>query len=147
VSCAQFGQQSAGSNRYCLHIIDFLVAFSRRERISERQVARQPKFDPQHPRQSPRFLSQPSHAPLTNTPTDAFHLQPCQTYKGSSPLLGVPNLECHQPSQINVNAVKMLTGRSREARWVFKCEIWVSRSGVAEDSRLQKFDVVSIDKQ
>jgi hypothetical protein len=80
------------------------VAFSGKEKISKRLVARQPKFDPQNPPivppSAPRFLSQPSHAPLTNTPTRAFHLQPCQSYKGSSYFLGVSNSKCHQQKQI-----------------------------------------------
>ena len=61
-----------------------------------------PSLIPGLPLQShsiPCFLSQPSYATLTNTPIGAFHLQPCQTYEGSSPLLGVPISECHQLRQ------------------------------------------------
>jgi len=54
---------------------------------------------PLYSHSAPRFLSQPSHAPLTNTPIGAFHLQPCQTYKGSNSLLGVQISDCHQHRQ------------------------------------------------
>jgi hypothetical protein len=101
-----------------LHHIYFLVAFSKRERKSPNWWSLGNRsLIPRIPLQSrcaPRSLSQPSHAPLTNTPTGAFHLQLCQTYKGSSSLLGVPNSERHQPRQMR--PVKVLAGRRRRRR-------------------------------
>jgi hypothetical protein len=101
------------------HTTLLLVAFSARGRdISKRLVARQPKFDPQNP-PVPRYPSQPPYAPLTNTPTGAFHLQPCQSYKGgSSSLLGVPNSKCHQQKRIYPTDV--LRGKLQKRRTLIK---------------------------